>query len=256
MISGTPESDSRLLTGRVLGYDVFQGTRQEFIHTLLGAISRARSPYRVGYLNAAQFNAGEDDLEFRERLRSMDLLYGDGQSIVWAARRCGVSLRERLTSADFIGDFLREAASAGLAVALVGGVPGSAEQFASYWKREIPGLEIPFHHHGFFSASEQADLTESIRSSGAQVVLVGLGAPRQEAFVAGISDADAPRVLWCVGALFEYGPWGKRRAPAWMRAAGLEWAFRLAQEPRRLAGRYLLGNPLFVWRVLTRSEND
>ncbi len=256
MTSSTHDSDSRALTARVLGYDLFQGARQELIRHLLEAVASARTPYRVGYLNAAQFNAGEDDPEFRERLRSMDLLYADGQSIVWAAGRCGVSLPERITAADFIGDFLREAASAGLAIALVGGVPGSAEQFASYWKREIPGLDLPFLHHGFFGASEQSDLAHSIRSSGAQVVLIGLGAPRQEDFVTQFNDADAPRVLWCVGALFEYGPWGKRRAPAWMRNAGLEWAFRLAQEPRRLARRYLLGNPLFVWRVLTRSEGE
>lgn len=234
----------------VLGYSLFPGNRDQLIDLILHAARSIRAPWRLGYLNAAQFNLGASDPDFARRLRAMDLLYPDGQSIVWAARRRGVRLDARLTAADFIGDFFRRAATAGVSVALVGGPPGAAAAFASYWSGQVPGLEIRFTCDGFFAPGRQADVCRNIEAANPDIVLVGMGAPRQECFVERASASGAPRVWWCVGALFEYGPWGRRRAPRWMRDAGMEWAFRLAQEPRRLAGRYLIGNPLFVWRVL------
>jgi N-acetylglucosaminyldiphosphoundecaprenol N-acetyl-beta-D-mannosaminyltransferase len=204
----------------------------------------------VGYLNAAQYNLACSLEGFGDQLHAMDLLYADGQSIVWAARRSGTTLPERLSAGDFIGEFLQRSASAGLSVALVGGMPGSAARFGQYWQRRIPGLEVRYERDGFFCAAEEDAVWRAIEESDADVVLVGMGAPRQEAFVGRVSVRGRARLWWCVGALFEYGPGGLRRAPHWMRRSGLEWAFRLAQEPRRLAGRYLIGNPLFVWRAL------
>lgn len=233
---------------------MFAGARQDLIETLLRQARETSAPWCADYLNAAQFNRGESDPAFGATLRSMDLLYADGRSIVWAAHRAGVELPGRLTAADFIGEFLQQAAGSGVSVALVGGRPGSAASFAAFWKRRIPELDIPLERDGFFEPSETASVLESVAASEADVVLVGMGAPRQEALVEEARRRGEARVWWCVGALFEYGPWGKRRAPVWMRRSGLEWLFRLLQEPRRLAGRYLIGNPLFVWRVLMKTK--
>lgn len=235
---------------RVLGYETYAGDPGGLIDAVLGAARTARKPYRVGYLNAAQVNLGESDPGFGQLLRSLNLLYADGQSIVWAARRRGVAIPGRLTAPDFMGDFLHRAGSTGVSVALLGGPAGAAESFASYWRGQEPELEILWARDGYFTAEEEAGVVASLQKADPDVVLVGMGAPRQERFVERAGASGRPRVWWCVGALFEYGPWGRRRAPVWMRRAGLEWAYRLAQEPRRLAGRYLIGNPLFVWRVL------
>lgn len=233
----------------VLGYRIFKGDRSDLIETVIQAAQAPRNPFRVGYLNAAQFNLAVSNPEFDRALRSQNLLYADGQSVLWAARRFGIDIPERLTAADFMGDFLRRAATARVSVALVGGQPGAAASFSSFWRGQIPGLEIPFERDGFFSPAETGAVLQAIRRSQADVVLVGMGAPRQENLTEQAVLDGETRVWWSVGALFEYGPWGRTRAPLWMRRAGLEWAFRLAQEPRRLATRYLIGNPLFVWRV-------
>jgi N-acetylglucosaminyldiphosphoundecaprenol N-acetyl-beta-D-mannosaminyltransferase len=235
----------------VLGCTVSLLDRTALIETILTTTRTTRKTYRVGYLNAAQINLGESDPGFGQLLRSMDLLYADGQSIIWAARQRGVRVPERLTAADFIGDFLRRAGTAGVSVAVLGGPAGAAESFASYWRAQAPELEIRWARDGYFSAEGESGVVASLEAADADVVLVGMGAPRQERFVERAAASGRPRVWWCVGALFEYGPWGRNRAPVWMQRAGLEWAYRLAQEPRRLAGRYLIGNPLFAWRVLT-----
>jgi N-acetylglucosaminyldiphosphoundecaprenol N-acetyl-beta-D-mannosaminyltransferase len=240
----------------VLGFRLFAGDRRALIETLVRAARECRRPYRVDYLNAAQFNLACGSQEFAGRLRAMDLLYADGQSVVWAARREGEALPERLSAGDFIGEFLQRATSAGLSLALVGGTPGAAARFGEYWQRRVPGLEIRYTSDGFFDAGEAGAVCAAIEESDADVVLVGMGAPRQEAFVERAAGLGRARAWWCVGALFEYGPGGRRRAPHWMRRAGLEWAFRLAQEPRRLVGRYLIGNPLFVWRVMLRKQGS
>lgn len=238
----------------MLGFSVFAGARRELIEHVLERARKSRGPQRIGYLNAAQVNRASADPAFARTLRSMDLLYADGQSIVWAGRRSGATLPERLTAADFIEDFLRRAASLGVSIALVGGQPGSAASFSAFWRNQIPGLEFRYVHDGTFSDVETDEILDEIRRSHADVVLIGMGAPRQERLAEAAAGDGHAGVWWCVGALFEYGSWGKRRAPLWMRRSGLEWAFRLAQEPRRLAVRYLIGNPVFVWRVLTRSR--
>lgn len=237
-------------TRAVLGFDLYNGTRDGLVETLLRAAVNSPAGFRAGYLNAAQSNLAEDDPAFASQLRAINLLYADGQSIIWASRWLGEPLPERLSAADFIGEFLIRAAQRGVSLALLGGHPGSAGEFARYWRLRIPSLEIRYEHDGFFAQREEPSILTAIEEIGADIVLVGMGAPRQEAFVARAVASGGPRVWWCVGALFEYGDWGRRRAPRWMRRYGLEWAFRLAQEPRRLAGRYLLGNPRFVLRAL------
>ncbi|MCL5269386.1 MAG: WecB/TagA/CpsF family glycosyltransferase, partial [bacterium] len=104
--------------------------------------------------------------------------------------------------------------------------------------------------HGYFNEVDARRILEAIELANPDVVLIGMGTPRQEHWALMWSAADRrPRVWWCVGALFEYYAGTRGRAPVWMRRTGLEWVWRLALEPGRLWRRYLLGNPRFLWRV-------
>ncbi len=236
-----------------MGLPLARCSTEEFIRWLTSA-ARDRSAGRtVAYLNAAQVNLAFVSADFAARLRTMDVLYADGQGVVWAARWLGLPIPERVNAADFIDELLGLLARESVRLALLGGRPGEAEAFADRACARHPSLRIVFHHHGYFAETEEAGVLKALNQNDPDLVLLGIGAPRQETLAEAWSKRSPPRVWWCVGALFEYVAGRRRRAPRWMRRLGLEWLFRLALEPRRLARRYLLGNPLFVYRVLRRA---
>jgi len=205
---------------------------------------------RIAYLNAHTSNLAARDSHLRDILRACDIVYADGQAVVWAARLLGIRAPERVNAGDFITRFLQVCAEKGLRVYLLGSKEGVAQRAAEVWQHRVPGLEIAGSKHGFFAPEESPDVAARVREARADVLLIGMGSPQQEQWMAAWGDATGAGVVWCVGALFEYDAGAQRRAPRWMRGAGLEWLFRLAMEPGRLWRRYLMGNAVFIWRVL------
>ncbi|MCB2156030.1 WecB/TagA/CpsF family glycosyltransferase [bacterium] len=209
------------------------------------------SPRVITYLNAHTTNLAHRNAEFRDLLERADMRYADGMAVVKAARQLGVHLPERVNAGDFLPRFLWAANDAGLKIALLGSRQEVVESTARHFEGRVAGLKFCCVHHGHFAVDGPAgeEVVRVLRDSGANIVLVGMGSPRQEAWALGPGQDCGAKVVWCVGALFEYFSGQRRRAPVWMRRAGLEWLFRLVLEPRRLAGRYLLGNAVFLWRV-------
>lgn len=215
----------------------------------------------ISYLNAATANLAWEQPEQAARLARMDALYADGQAVVWAARWLGAPIAERINAGDFTEVLMRRLAEGGLRLALVGGRPGQGERpaeadlAAAQFRRWAPPLKIVFTHHGYIQdAQQEARMLAGLEAADPDLVLVGMGAPLQERRALAWAPQGRPRVWWCVGALFEYYAGTRARAPRWMRRAGLEWLFRLMLEPGRLARRYLIGNPLFVGRVVRRRR--
>jgi exopolysaccharide biosynthesis WecB/TagA/CpsF family protein len=244
-----------------LGFPLADLTTRQFVDHLLQAAQSREAVYNIGYLNAAQLNLAFENREFAGDMQAMECLYADGQSVVWASRWQGRPVPERINAGDFTRKLMEDLASRGLKLALLGGRQGSvgddgnsseADQAAGQFRQWAANLEIVFTHHGYINIpSEQADTVhDALEAADPDIVLVGMGAPRQEELVCAWSGRGRPRVWWCVGALFEYYSGSRSRAPMWMRRVGLEWMVRLALEPGRLWRRYLVGNPLFVWRVL------
>ncbi len=206
----------------------------------------------VTYANAHTYN-----LSSRLRKKGIhyweefDLVYTDGMSVVKEIRRRGEDWSERVSAADFFWRFLWVCASREISLSLIGGREGLTKDLSKFAISRIPGLKVGFNHHGFL---EDKALRENVIMSLARtkpgIVLLGMGSPQQEEFALELAKRLENTVIWCVGALFEYFLPGERRhAPLWMRENGLEWAFRLSQEPRRLAGRYLAGNMEFILRT-------
>jgi exopolysaccharide biosynthesis WecB/TagA/CpsF family protein len=239
-----------LPTARVLGFRVVACPVDRFLEALLTAAAARARPWTVGYLNAAQVNLAFADADHARRLAAMDWLYADGQAVVWAARWRGAALAERINAGDFTRELIEELAARGLKLGLIGGRPGEAERAAERFRAWATGLRIVYLRHGYFSEAEAPAVGAALEAADPDLVLLAMGAPCQERWARAWSTDGRPRVWWCVGALLEYYAGTRRRAPVWMRRAGLEWLARLALEPRRLWRRYLLGNPLFVWRVL------
>lgn len=233
----------------LLGLPVRPYCIDEFIETLVARTTAGRRT-SVCYLNAHTFNLARRDTAMRHALTSTDLLYADGQSIVWAARMLGRRLPERMTSADYFARFARRCAEAGLSVYMLGGAAGVAQRAADALRSEHPGLRVAGTHHGYFCEQASESIIEAINAGGADVLTIGLGSPRQELWLAKHAARLRPPLLWCVGAQFDYLSGCERRAPAWLRERGCEWAYRLWRDPLRKWRRYVPGNAAFVLHVL------
>jgi exopolysaccharide biosynthesis WecB/TagA/CpsF family protein len=205
----------------------------------------------VTYVNPHTVNLACGDPSFAMTLRGADMRLADGFGIRIAARRTGTRVPAILNGSDFNAVVLRRAAARGWPVFLLGGRTGVAEQAATRLNEQIPGLIIAGTHHGFFCEDEADAVVGRIRASQASLLMVALGQPRQEEWLSTNLRATGARVGLAVGGFLDFSSGNARRAPAWMNRAGLEWTYRLAREPRRLGRRYLLGNPVFLWRVIS-----
>lgn len=236
-----------------LGLPLARVSTGDFMERIIREARSRQEPRLVGYLNAANVNLAFDSPAAARIFLSFDCLYADGQAVVWGARWVGRPVPERVNAGDFVDHFFARCAAEGLRVALVGGKPGEAQGFAGHFLKESPALQVVSIEQGYFSREDSEQVRARIESANPDIVLLGMGSPRQEELAAAWSRVGKPRVWWCVGALFEYASGHRARAPVWIRRIGLEWLFRLALEPRRLWRRYLIGNPKFVYRVLRSS---
>jgi N-acetylglucosaminyldiphosphoundecaprenol N-acetyl-beta-D-mannosaminyltransferase len=161
-----------------------------------------------------------------------------------------------MTGADWIWGVAALCEAEGKSLYLLGSDAGAAQEAAAALKRWYPRLEVCGAHHGYFEIGtpHSERVVEDIAEKKPDVLLVGMGTPLQELWVDHYFERLDAHVVWTVGALFDYVSGRVRRAPHWMADHGLEWIFRLGIEPRRMWRRYLLGNPMFLWRVMNERQ--
>ncbi len=190
----------------------------------------------------------EHDAAFREAYSRATLSLVDGTPVLWAARWLGTPLPEKLSGSDMFDPLIERAAREGFRVVLLGGGPGVAEKAADNLRQRLPALQIVdtlAPRLGLTATDEERACVERLAKAKADLIFVCLGAPKQELFSDRNRQVLAPAVPVGFGAAVDFAAGTIPRAPAWMSRAGLEWAFRLGREPRRLAGRYLLRDPEF-----------
>jgi len=194
---------------------------------------------------------GWDDPAFRRIVNEADLVTPDGMPLVWALRRLGVADATRVYGPTLTLHVCELAAREGVPVGFYGGRPEAIERLVPNLRARYPGLQVAYAESPPFHAltpEEDDQVVERIRASGARLLFVGLGCPKQERWMAEHRER-LPLVQLGVGAAFDFHAGLVRQAPPALQRAGLEWAFRIAMEPRRLAGRYLRHNPRFVWHL-------
>src|SRR5215213_4202995 len=206
-----------------------------------------------GYICVAAVHtvmAAQEDLALREAVLGGDFTVPDGQPLVWALNLLGHRLGERVYGPELMDRACARAARTGRRFYLYGGRnAGGLAQLARELRLRHPGLRIVGGHVPPFrelTDAEEEAVAADIKRSGADVVWVGLGVPKQEKWMARMRHRVSAPVLVGVGAAFDFHAGLIPQAPAWMQRVGLEWLFRLAQEPRRLWRRYLCYNPRFV----------
>jgi N-acetylglucosaminyldiphosphoundecaprenol N-acetyl-beta-D-mannosaminyltransferase len=216
-----------------------------------------------GYVCAIAVHAlmvGNHDAEMRAALLDASLVVPDGRPLVWALSALGNRLPGRVYGPELMVRYCRRAAERGHRIWLYGGYDeGALETLVAALERDNPGIAIAggwSPPHRPLTPEEEAEVVQRINRDRADVVWVGTGVPRQEKWMAHMrARLDAP-VLVGVGAAFDFIAGLKRQAPAWMQRRGLEWLFRLSQEPLRLGPRYLRYNPAFVAAVLRQLVRE
>ena len=190
------------------------------------------------------------DEGMRAALRGATMNVPDGRPLVWALNLLGEQLRDRVYGPDLMDRFCARAARRGHRIWLYGGATEEAlDELVRALESRHPGLQIAGSWsppHRPLTPEEERDVARRIDADRADVVWVGLGVPKQELWMARMRPRLQAPVLVGVGAAFDFLAGRKRQAPAWMQARGLEWLFRLSQEPLRLLPRYLRYNPAFV----------
>jgi exopolysaccharide biosynthesis WecB/TagA/CpsF family protein len=224
-------------------------TLPEVVQRCTAAIEQHR-PLQIGVLNAAKMVKLRHDELLRESLLGCELLLADGQSVVWASRLLGHPLPERVAGIDLFEELLRLADREGHSVYLL----GAQQHVLSSLERTIavrfPGARLAGSRDGYFSDDEADAVAEEIRLSGADMLFLGMTSPKKELFISRYGPTLGVPVVHGVGGSFDVMAGVTQRAPlAWQRA-GLEWAYRLKQEPRRLARRYVTTNTAFVAMTL------
>ena len=197
-----------------------------------------------------------DDPAFQRIVNAADRVTPDGMPLVWSLRRAGFSEASRVYGPDLTPIICAGAEERGIPVGFYGGTPEVLDRLRANLQARFPRLAMPFLWSPPFrplDEEEDARITEAIEASGVGVLFVGLGCPKQERFMAS-HRARLSCAQVGVGAAFDFLAGVKSQAPAWVQRAGLEWAYRLACEPRRLWRRYLLGNSRFLFHSLLRGE--
>jgi N-acetylglucosaminyldiphosphoundecaprenol N-acetyl-beta-D-mannosaminyltransferase len=196
----------------------------------------------------------QTDQHWRDILNSADLVTPDSNGVVWAARRRGTPLRERVSGVDLLDILCARASKKGYRVFLLGAAPGIADLAAERLQARHPGLQIVGTQHGYFSKEEEPEIVRRIRDLRVDLLFVAMGIPRQEQFIFDHKYEMAAKVAMGVGGSLDVWSGAVKRAPRLIRALKLEWLWRLVLNPRKWKKAVTL--PKFWWLVMTRVRRS
>jgi exopolysaccharide biosynthesis WecB/TagA/CpsF family protein len=236
----------------LFGVRVSATTYDEVCESIVGAV-RAEEPAVVSFHAVHAIVTSSTDRELLRKVNNFDIIAPDGQPVRWALNRLyGARLPDRVCGPELMLRLCARAAAEGISIYLYGSSPEIINALIANLTQRYGGLIIagaespPFRK---LSVEEDAEMVRRINDSGAGIVFIGLGCPKQDHFAADHRDRIRG-VQVCVGAAFDFHAGHKKVAPAWMQRGGLEWVYRLVQEPRRLWRRYLVTNTLFIQKFV------
>jgi N-acetylglucosaminyldiphosphoundecaprenol N-acetyl-beta-D-mannosaminyltransferase len=235
----------RLRSERLFGLSFTASTLKEARTHLLGELAAGRRQLVI--------TANTDHLvrlrrypELAAAYLAADLVLPDGMPVVWGSRLVGAALPERVTGVDLMDALCEGLTRDARSIFLLGSTDEILSRAVRALTERFPGIRLAGTHHGFFAPDDDPDVVGAINASGADALLIGMGSPRQERWAATHAGMLAARLLVCVGGSLEVLAGVRSRAPRWVQRVGLEWSYRLLQEPGRLWKRYLIQDAAFV----------
>lgn len=208
-----------------------------------------RTPLHIGVVNAAKVVNSHRNPELGEDVKSSDIILADGIAIVWASRLLSTPLPERVTGIGIMEGIFRRGMQHGYRIYCLGATEDVSKIVAERLAQDYPGVILAGRRNGYFNDDEEETIATDIANSKADVLLVAITSPKKERFMARWNDLMEVPVVHGVGGSFDVMAGKVERAPEIWQRFGLEWLYRVKQEPRRLWKRYLVTNVLFCWMV-------
>lgn len=234
------------------------GNRYPILNTYVNAISLDETvdeiekiiargvPTQHVVINASKVNLMEGDPELASIVNECPLINADGASIVWAAKKLGVPLRERVTGIDLFQRLVGLASEKGYRIYLFGAKEEVVTKVKAIFEDMYPGIQIVGYRNGYFTEADEPQIVSDMAASGADMMFVAFSSPKKEYWVHKYIDQIGIPFVMGVGGSFDVVAGVTDRAPTWMQEHGLEWFYRFIQEPGRLWKRYIIGNLKFV----------
>lgn len=234
---------------RLFGISLINSSLEKTADTIVAAAALGEKN-TLQFINAHCVNIYKRNPEYRAAIDNVDAVLPDGSGLKLAGKMAGTDYIPNLNGTDLFPILCEKASNTGQSIFLFGGKQGIATATGKNMRNTYPGLNVAGTHHGYFSDAEEDDVIAHINSSGARIILVGMGVPQQEIWIAKNRDKLTAPIVMGVGGLFDYYSGSIPRAPMIMRKTGFEWVWRFMCEPRRLAGRYIAGNAEFMTRAI------
>ena len=254
MDTASPSAGNGPARTRVLGYPVDAVSRKMAVDLVIARSQAGHNGSFVCLTNVHTTVESQHDSELKEACEAAFLSVPDGMPLVWILHRRGFRHVEKVTGIEYIPQVAEIGRASGLRHFFLGGAPGVATAAAEKLCDLVPGIQVVGSFSPPYGPPESWDLEplrEQLREQRPHIVWVGLGAPKQERWMAAVSATLQVPMMVGVGAAFDFLAGTKRPAPRFMSRMGLEWLFRLVAEPRRLWHRYVIGNSRFVWLLTT-----
>lgn len=234
------------MKAEVLGCPITKLDLEDFA-ALAEQFIESGKPHYIAVVNVAKLVKMRSDMDLDHSVRSADLIGADGVPLVWASRLLGNPLPGRVNGTDLMYRLLEKANERGYRIFFLGAKEEVLESVLDKVRAEYPGVKIAGYQHGYFSNEEESIIVNQIRAAQADILFIAFGTPKKELWVKRyLSAMDVP-VVHGVGGSFDVLAGVVPRAPLWMQRWGLEWLFRLMQEPRRLWWRYVSTNSRFAF---------
>lgn len=209
-------------------------------------IIAARKPTQHVVINALKVNLMNEDPNLRNIVNACPLINADGASIVWAAKKLGVPLKERVAGIDLFLNLVKVAAEKGYKIYLFGAKEEVVTNVKDIFEKQYPKLQIVGYRNGYFKETDEPEIVANIAASGADMMFVAISSPKKEYWVNKYLDQLNIPFVMGVGGSFDVVAGVTDRAPKWMQDHGMEWFYRFIQEPRRMWNRYIIGNWKFI----------
>ncbi|MHB9036091.1 MAG: WecB/TagA/CpsF family glycosyltransferase [Armatimonadota bacterium] len=218
----------------LLGVKVSRVDSAQTLEAIEGFIASGTA-HMIVTADASMIVRAQDDVELREIINEADLVTPDGSGIIKGAKILGTPLLERVSGVDLAREMCRMSAEQGFSIFFLGAEPGIADAAAENLSKTYPGMKIAGTHDGYFTPNRDAEVASLVKASGAQALLVAMGIPRQEKFIRKYMHEMGVCVAMGVGGSFDVFSGKVKRAPKWYQDHGLEWAYRLANDPSKIS---------------------
>lgn len=232
-----------------LGVQIDNLTMAEAVDAIVST-SEARGSHQVTFVNADCYNIARANPEYKRILQCSHLTLADGIGVKIAGKLLRQPIKQNVNGTDMFPRLCEALAGTGKGLYLLGAKPGVAEMVARWVSANYPETKVCGFHHGFYAKEEEETVIQTIRESGAEILLVAMGVPKQEIWLSQNLERTGAKVGIGVGGLFDFYSGRIPRAPQWVREIGMEWFYRFMQEPRRMWRRYFVGNFTFLFSVM------